>query len=335
MKKFSAIIVALLGTLVLSAQGLYAKSYTPKTVPNVQVEDYRRFVSNPDGILSREAVYQIDTTLLRLKEQRIAQVAVVAVKSIGMFDEPREFATELFRHWGIGEKGRDNGLLVLLVLDDGAIEIEVGYGLEGTLPDALCKRIIERLMIPRFKDDDFDGGMIEGVGAIASVLSSTELPKSSPPRRTMTRSLGLPYSSARASSSSFSLWYCYTSTVVAPSARRALWCAPRTAWRLAKTPYRRSTRWLSSATSAGTLFGATRRMISPMVRAAAVPSLWAAEASDAVAEEVSAAALVAASAEEAVPEEGFRAVSNQLSASPLSSRVYKKDTREANWKLRI
>lgn len=176
MKRFKTIFVALLGVMMLAPMVVEAKNYTPKSVPNVQVEDYRRFVTNPDDILSREAVYRIDTTLLRLKEARIAQVAVVAVESIG-FSEPREFATELFRHWGIGEKGRDNGLLVLLVLGQGAIEIEVGYGLEGVLTDGLCKRVIERLMIPRFKEGDFDGGMIEGVGALAGILTTSAVPE--------------------------------------------------------------------------------------------------------------------------------------------------------------
>ena len=176
MNRLKTIIVALLGVLLLSPAGVEAKNYTPKSVPNVQVEDYRRFVSNPDGILSNEAVYCIDTTLLRLKEARIAQVAVVAVESIG-FAEPREFATELFRHWGIGEKGRDNGLLVLLALGQGAIEIEVGYGLEGSLTDGLCKRVIERVMIPRFKEGDFDGGMIDGVGALAGILTTSAVPE--------------------------------------------------------------------------------------------------------------------------------------------------------------
>ena len=176
MKKFLTILYTLLALVVATLEPAMAKNYTPKTVPNVQVADARHFVSNPDGILSTEAVYQIDTALLRLKEARIAEVAVVAVESIG-FAEPREFATELFRHWGIGEKGRDNGLLVLLVLGQGAIEIETGYGMEGTLPDALCKRIIERVMIPHFKAGDFDKGMTEGVGAIATILSTSEVPE--------------------------------------------------------------------------------------------------------------------------------------------------------------
>ena len=176
MNRFLTKIAPLLVTLLLSPIALGAKNYTPKSVPNVQVEDYRRFVTNPDGILSVEAMHNIDTTLLRLKENRIAEVAVVAVESIG-FAEPREFATELFRHWGIGEKGRDNGLLVLLALGQGAVEIEVGYGLEGVLTDGLCKRVIERVMIPHFKAGDFDSGMMEGVGALATILTSSDIPE--------------------------------------------------------------------------------------------------------------------------------------------------------------
>lgn len=176
MRKFTATLLTILACWTLTASRAEAKNYTPQSVPNVQLSDARRFVSNPDAILSSEAVYRLDTTLYRLRESRIAEVAVVAVESIG-FSEPREFATELFRHWRIGEKGRDNGLLVLLVLGQGAIEIETGYGLEGTLTDALCKRIIERRMIPSFKEGDFDGGMLLGVEAIAGVLSTSEVPE--------------------------------------------------------------------------------------------------------------------------------------------------------------
>lgn len=169
----------LLLTLLLVAAatfGTTAKNYTVDSVPNVQVADQRRFVSNPDGILSPEAVYTIDTMLYRLRTSGVAEVAVVAVESIG-FDEPREFATSLFRHWGLGDKEQNNGLLVLLVLGQGAIEIETGYGIEGDLPDAVCKRVIERVMIPHFKARNFDDGMVEGVGALAEVLRTREVPE--------------------------------------------------------------------------------------------------------------------------------------------------------------
>lgn len=188
MKRFLIILLTFIVSLSLVPAEAFAGDYTPQSVPNVQRTDYRRFVSNPDGILSHETVSRLDSMLFALRQERIAEVAVVAVESIG-FDEPREFAFELFRHWGLGEKGRDNGLLVLLVLGQGAVEIEVGYGLEGDLPDALCGRIIHNLMIPPFKERDFDRGMIEGVGAIATALRSGEaalnLPAEAPDDRSV------------------------------------------------------------------------------------------------------------------------------------------------------
>lgn len=172
MKRFSFIIV--LALLSFSAS-VYGKSYTLRSVPNVQIGSADRFVSNPDNILSSTTVRELDTMLYRLKQQHIAQVAVVAVESIGDSD-PREFAHDLLNNWGLGEKGADNGLMVLLVLDQGAIEIETGYGIEGDLPDAICKRIINNIMLPSFRKRDFDSGMTEGMGAVVSVLSGRELP---------------------------------------------------------------------------------------------------------------------------------------------------------------
>lgn len=186
MRRFLVIIIAFMASMSLATVDSYAGNYVPESVPNVQRADYRRFVSNPDGILSQETVARLDTTLLALRQERIAEVAVVAIESIG-FAEPREFAFELFRHWGLGEKGRDNGLLVLLVLGQGAVEIEVGYGLEGDLPDALCGSIIRNLMIPPFKERDFDKGMIEGVGAIATALRSGEAALNLPAEETKGR----------------------------------------------------------------------------------------------------------------------------------------------------
>lgn len=86
------------------------------------------------------------------------------------------FAHELFNLWGVGQEGEDNGLLVLLALGQGAVEIETGYGIEGDLPDALCKRVIENIMIPAFRERNFDEGMVRGVGALASVLATREVP---------------------------------------------------------------------------------------------------------------------------------------------------------------
>ena len=146
-----------------------SRAYRVEDIPNVQAADRTRFVSNPDGLLSQSAVYRIDTMLYSLKESGRAQVVVVAVNSIG--DEvPFDFLQQLVTRWGVGRKEADDGLGILLVVDQGAIEIQTGYGLEGDLPDALLKRIINNYMLPAFRERDWDRGMTEGVAAIAGVL---------------------------------------------------------------------------------------------------------------------------------------------------------------------
>ncbi len=168
MKKiFLALVLALSVVGILSAA--VPRTYRVEDIPNVQKADSRRFVSNPDGLLSRETVYRMDTMLYALKESGRAQVAVVAVNSIGN-DEPFDFLQRLVMSWGVGRGDTDDGLGVLLVIDQGAIEIQTGYGLEGDLPDALLKRIINNLMLPYFRNGDWDGGMLAGMTAICDVL---------------------------------------------------------------------------------------------------------------------------------------------------------------------
>lgn len=139
----------------------------------MQVENRYRFTSNPDGILSVSAVAQIDSICYDLRHRGIAQVAVVAVDEIAS-DDVFEFAYELFSAWGVGNKS-DNGIGVLLVESEHEIRFVTGYGIEGVLPDALCKRIQMQYMLPHFRNDDYDSGMVAGISAIRSVLNGSEL----------------------------------------------------------------------------------------------------------------------------------------------------------------
>lgn len=84
----------------------------------------------------------------------------------------KSFAFSLFNKWGIGDKDSDNGLLILLItdLDDREIVFETGYGIEGFLPDALCKRIQVKKMIPLMKELDYGGGLLAGVNEIGDIL---------------------------------------------------------------------------------------------------------------------------------------------------------------------
>lgn len=165
------IIILLL--LVLSAVAAEARPYTVGEIPNVQVENRYRFTSNPDGILSAQAVAAIDSICYDLRHRGIAQTAVVAVSEIEG-DDVFEFAYELFSSWGVGNRS-DSGIGILLVESAREIRFVTGYGVEGVLPDAICKRIQTQYMLPHFRRGDYSSGMVAGVEAIRAVLNGSEL----------------------------------------------------------------------------------------------------------------------------------------------------------------
>lgn len=128
MKRF--LLLCLLFVPCLAAQ---AETYRVEDIPNVQRADRTRYVSNPDGILSDEAVAHIDRLCAALRERAVAQVAVVAVDDIAGGDV-FEFAIDLFSAWGVGQARNDNGLGILLVKERREIRFVTGGGLEGVLP---------------------------------------------------------------------------------------------------------------------------------------------------------------------------------------------------------
>jgi len=147
----------------------FSSEYNVHSITNPITSNAHAYVSNPDGIVKPETVEQINSMLDSLKVQTGAEVAVVIVNSIGQ-SEINTFATELFTTWGIGKAKQDNGLLVLFVLDQRKVKFEVGYGLEGVLPDAICSRIQNQAMTPEFKKGNYDAGMIAGIQYIQSYI---------------------------------------------------------------------------------------------------------------------------------------------------------------------
>lgn len=144
-------------------------------VPNVHVADRTRYVSNPSGVLSDEAVSRLDSEIASLWDDTSVELVVVAVDRIDSSLTPEEFATKLFEKWGIGKQDKDNGILVLLSRDDHAAIIRTGYGVEGALPDIIAGRIIRNVMFPLYREGRYDEGTVEGVGSIAEVLRNPEL----------------------------------------------------------------------------------------------------------------------------------------------------------------
>jgi len=157
---------------LLGGISVQAKEYTIKEIPMVHLQDRTRYVSNPDNILSPSAVATMDSILYALEEKTGFQTLVVAVTGIEGGD-CFDFAYRLGKEMGIGQKERNNGLVILLSTDERCIQFATGYGLEGVLPDAICKRIQSRYMVEHFGKDDWDAGMVAGIRAVNGYLDGS------------------------------------------------------------------------------------------------------------------------------------------------------------------
>lgn len=156
--------------LLLSLQA--QEVYTTKNIPKVHLQDKTRYVCNPADILSVAACDSIDRMLYALEQQTGIETVVAVVPSIGS-EDCFDFAHQLLNEWGVGKKGKNNGLVILLVTDQRCIQFYTGYGLEGDLPDAICKRIQTRYMIPYLKNGNWDEGMVAGVRAVCARLDGS------------------------------------------------------------------------------------------------------------------------------------------------------------------
>lgn len=157
--------------LFLPGTGVIAQS-TPGSIAN-QKRINGSYVSDPDAIVDAVTIGEIDTVLASLERTTTVQVAVVVVRSIGENDI-FEFAQALFNDWGIGGKEADNGLLILMVEDQHTIRFHTGEGVEGVLPDAVCKRIQRDHMVPEFRKGNYSAGLLAGVQQVAKILTDPQ-----------------------------------------------------------------------------------------------------------------------------------------------------------------
>lgn len=165
-------IILLAAATILIAGIMHSTTYSVATVPNVHLTDSTRFVTNPDGLLSADAEARANAMLQTLMQQTSAEVVCVAVNDIDA--DPDDFATELFRSWGIGKKDKNNGVLMLIVKDKRKVVIRTGTGVEGLLPDGLCGSIIRANITPKFRQGDYDGGTLGALANISGILSTPE-----------------------------------------------------------------------------------------------------------------------------------------------------------------
>jgi uncharacterized protein len=138
------------------------------SIPNPRTRD-GTWVTDMAGALRPETIAGLNTTIGELADTTGAEIAVVVIKSLdGLSVE--EAAVKLFEMWGIGKKDQDKGLLFLWSTGDRRVRVEVGYGLEGALPDGKVGAILDTYVIPRFKAREFDQGVIDGIGALVRVV---------------------------------------------------------------------------------------------------------------------------------------------------------------------
>jgi len=122
------------------------------------------------GLLTAPEQAALTETLAGLEAKTTDQLVIVTLKSLqGTAIE--DYAYQLGRHWQIGQKDKNNGVLLIVAASEHKVRIDVGYGLEGTLTDALTRVIIESAILPRFKTGDFAGGIQQGAQKIIEVLT--------------------------------------------------------------------------------------------------------------------------------------------------------------------
>ena len=138
-------------------------------------------VTDLTGMLSANDVAQMEQKLAAFEAKKGSQLAVLIVPTTQP-ETIEQYSIRVAEAWKLGRKGVDDGALLLVARDDRALRIEVGYGLEGALPDATAKRIIAEIILPKFKQGDFSGGIAAGIERVMGVIEGEPLP--SPPVQT-------------------------------------------------------------------------------------------------------------------------------------------------------
>lgn len=169
-KRLTTILAFVLMTVVAVTAQDQKQYYAPEDVPNVQLQNKNRYLSDPAHFIDAASAVHIDTTLQKLRSATGVQAAVVILPNMDGETDIDTYATDLFTLWGLGDKDKDNGLLVLVSVGDRKYAIRTGYGVEGALPDAICGRIKRNIMQPAFKEGDYSGGLRAAVDKISSVL---------------------------------------------------------------------------------------------------------------------------------------------------------------------
>jgi uncharacterized protein len=126
-------------------------------------------VHDEADILSQNTIDKLENLLIAYEDSTSNQIAILIIPSLDG-DVLEEYSLRVVEKWKLGDETKDNGVLLLIAVSDHKMRIETGYGLEGVLTDAVCSRIIRNEIAPKFRQNDFDGGVTAGINAIISAI---------------------------------------------------------------------------------------------------------------------------------------------------------------------
>jgi len=159
-----------------------ALSWTSTAFTEVAVPPLSQHVTDTTATLSDEQKAKLEESLAAFEARKGSQLAVLMVPTTAP-EAIEQYALRVAERWKLGRKKIDDGAILIIAKEDRALRIEVGYGLEGALNDATAKRIISEFITPRFKQQDFAGGITEGVGQMMRVIDGEPLPAADTPDR--------------------------------------------------------------------------------------------------------------------------------------------------------
>jgi uncharacterized protein len=146
---------------------------SPVHAQDIDYPDYIGYVNDFAGLMDAASTSDLETLIGGVEKGTGAEIAVVTIDSLeGITIE--EYAVELFEYWGIGKADEDNGILILVALLDREVRIEVGYGLEGVITDLEAGRIIDNIIVPNFKEENYNRGIYDAVVTISNQVYGEE-----------------------------------------------------------------------------------------------------------------------------------------------------------------
>jgi uncharacterized protein len=159
--------VLLLGLLCLAQLGW---AQAPATIPPMDSP-----VVDTTGTLDAASRQALIDQALALQQRKGSQLQILMVPSTAP-EDIAQYTQRVFEQWQIGRKGVDDGVLLVVAKDDRRVRIEPGYGLEGAIPDAIANRVIQEYLAPKFRSNDYAGGLTDATGALVKLIDGEALP---------------------------------------------------------------------------------------------------------------------------------------------------------------